>query len=175
MFEGLQRGRADVMLDPLRIAFRSLFVDSQAEEKRDDDPVPPAAGLGQPPTGIREEYGAVRFPPHQASSFESRDVLGHGRRLDRRFPPALPLRATRSVRRSVQRNLPPFRSHVPDARSRIPQPVLREPCRQFRTVHVPVIAALSYLGLCRETAGLTTCLHRVDKLAVANFEVGRPR
>ena len=85
MFEGLQRGRADVMLDPLRIAFRSLFVDSQAEEKRDDDPVPPAAGLGQPPTGIREEYGAVRFPPHQASSFESRDVLGHGRRLDRRL------------------------------------------------------------------------------------------
>ena len=67
MFEGLQRGRADVMLDPLRIAFRSLFVDSQAEEKRDDDPVSSAAGLGQLPTGIREEYGAVRFPPHQAS------------------------------------------------------------------------------------------------------------
>ena len=81
MFEGLQRGRADVMLDPFRIAFRSLFVDSQAEEKRDDDPVSSAAGLGQLPTGIREEYGAIRFPPHQASSFEPRDVLGHGRRL----------------------------------------------------------------------------------------------
>src|SRR6056297_1440631 len=69
------------MLDPLRIAFCGLFVDSQAEEKCDDDPVSSAAGLGQLPTGIGEEYGAVRFPSHQASSLEPRDILGHGRRL----------------------------------------------------------------------------------------------
>ena len=81
LFEGLQRGRADVMLDPLRIAFRGLFVDSQAHKKGDDDPVAASTDLRKILPCLGEEYGAVRFPPHQASSLEPRDVLSHGRRL----------------------------------------------------------------------------------------------
>jgi len=81
VFEGLQRGRADVMLDPFRIAFRGLFVDSQAQKKGDDDPVAASTDLREVLPGIGEEYRAVWLPPDQTSSLEPRDVLGHGRRL----------------------------------------------------------------------------------------------
>src|SRR6056297_1151507 len=69
------------MFYSLRIAFRGFFVDSEAEEKRDNDPVPPATGLCQLLPGVGEEYRAVGLPPHEASSLEARNVLGHGRRL----------------------------------------------------------------------------------------------
>ena len=69
------------MLDALRIAFGSLFVDPQTQKKGDDDPVAASTDLRKILPCLGEEYGAVRFPPHQASSLEPRDVLGHGRRL----------------------------------------------------------------------------------------------
>ena len=69
------------MLDALRIAFGSLFVDPQAQKKGDEDPVAPSTGLREVLPCIGKEYGAVRLPPYQASSLEARKVLGHGRRL----------------------------------------------------------------------------------------------
>ena len=79
--ECLQRRVADVMLDTLRIAFRGLFINSEAQEKRHNDPVAPSTGLRQLLPCTSEEYRAVRFPADQASSLEPRDVLGHRRRL----------------------------------------------------------------------------------------------
>ena len=79
--ERLQCRPAHVMLDPFRIAFRGLFVDPQAQKKGDDDPVTTSTDLRKMLPCLGEEYGAVRLPPHQASSLEPRDVLCHGRRL----------------------------------------------------------------------------------------------
>ena len=79
--ERLQCRPADVMLNSFRIPLGSLFVDPEAQKKGDDDPVAASTDLRKVLPCLGEEYGAVRFPPHQASSLEPRDVLGHGRRL----------------------------------------------------------------------------------------------
>lgn len=69
------------MLNTFRIALGGLSVDSEAQEKRHDDPVAPSTGFRQILPCIGEEYGAVTFPPDQAGGLEPRDVLGHGWRL----------------------------------------------------------------------------------------------
>ena len=41
----------------------------------------PATGFRKFLTRVCEKYRAVGLPPHQASSLEARNILGHGRRL----------------------------------------------------------------------------------------------
>lgn len=69
------------MFDTLCIAFRGLCVNPKTPKKRDDDPVPPTAGLCQRLTFVGQKDRAVWFSPDEASGFEPRDVLGHGWRL----------------------------------------------------------------------------------------------
>ncbi len=71
----------DVVLNPLRIAFRCFFVDAEAPQERHYNPVPPPTGLRQRLALVGEEYRAVGFPPNKPHVSEPGDVLGDGGRF----------------------------------------------------------------------------------------------
>lgn len=70
-FESCQRFITHMVLDPLGIAFCGFFVDPEAQEKRDHDPVPSSTSLGQCLAFLGKEYRSVSLSPNEAGCPEA--------------------------------------------------------------------------------------------------------
>ena len=77
-----QGGLADVVFNPFGITFGCRLVDPETLQKRDDEPVSPAASRRERLAPLGEENRTIFFTSDQPCVFQPGDILGHSWGLD---------------------------------------------------------------------------------------------